>query len=100
MTMSVSMVARGARASLPSAPNSAWRCRVPYDETAPLTNGCSCMDIGQIGELRRLRCHSRSVPGAESVRGDAACVEHDFALTELLHEMRVVRGDDHGHADF
>ena len=61
---------------------------------------CAQMDVGQVGQLRRLRRHARRVAGAEAVGGDAAGVEHDFALAELLDEMRIVRGDDHGHADF
>ena len=37
---------------------------------------------------------------AIAVRRDAARVQHDFALPELLDEMRIVRGDDHGDAHF
>ena len=56
--------------------------------------------FGQIGELRRLRGHARGVTGVQRVRGDAAGIEHDLALAELLDQVRVVRGDDHGDADF
>ena len=36
----------------------------------------------------------------EGVRDDSPGIEHDFALAEFLDQMRVVRGDHHGHADF
>ena len=32
--------------------------------------------------------------GVQHVRGDAAVVEHDLALAELLDQVRIVRGDD------
>src|SRR5688572_26336150 len=38
--------------------------------------------------------------GAQLVGGDAARVEHDLALAELLDEMRIVRRDDDRHAHF
>ncbi len=36
----------------------------------------------------------------QRVGGDAAGVEHDFALAELLDQVRIVRGDDDGDAHF
>ncbi len=47
-----------------------------------------------------MRRHARGVPGAEGIGGDTAAVEHDLPLAELLHQVRIVRSDDHRDADF
>ena len=98
MTMSVSM--RGERRARQPAERAEQRLQVPRavggDGAAHVRRSMSGRSASR-GACAVMRA---AWPARKRVRGDAAGVEHDLALAELLDQVRIVRGDDHGDADF